>query len=262
MNMLKRILVPHDFGEQAAAAMNYAAGLAKVFGSTCDVLHVTGHATPGVHPGFEYRSGVPHEEIVRYASDCSVDLIAMGTHGRRGLAHAVMGSVAEKVVRTAPCPVVTVRCSQPNLHGANILVPIDWESMSECALAYARSLARALGGRLHLLHAVENHFMRAMVADPVEFTANVRRLLADRLTDEDKHALQATVTVDESDSPAYAIVDFAARAQIDLIVMGTHGRRAAERFFVGSVAERVLRTAPCPVLTLRYPAVTHSALTT
>ena len=144
MIALKRILVPHDFSETSAAAVRYAVALARNFGTQLYFLHVGRQAvnefdvefpiglrrarlktasTSGCcmssHPKralnsileFVVRSGVPAAEIVRYAEDASIDLIVMGTHGRGFVGHVMMGSVAERVVRTAPCPVLTVRNS-------------------------------------------------------------------------------------------------------------------------------------------------------
>jgi nucleotide-binding universal stress UspA family protein len=141
MITLKNILVPHDFSETSAAAMQYAVELARTFGAKLHLVHVSEKArfematefplgldmsledairerllkimATGEHrelnPSFQVLSGAPAAEIVRYAKDHAMDLIVMGTHGRGVVAHAVMGSVAEKVVRHAPCPVLTVR---------------------------------------------------------------------------------------------------------------------------------------------------------
>jgi nucleotide-binding universal stress UspA family protein len=144
MIALRKILVPHDFSETSEAAVRYAIALAHNFGAQLCLLHVSDKAkfematefplgldgtledavrerllrilTPREQiefkPTFELRSGSPAAEIVRYAKASDVDLIVMGTHGRGFVAHAVLGSVAEKVVRTAPCPVLTVRNTQ------------------------------------------------------------------------------------------------------------------------------------------------------
>lgn len=144
MIALRKILVPHDFSDTSEAAVRYALALAHNFNAQLHLLHVSDKArfematefplgldgtledavrerlvkilTPreqiDFKPIFEFRSGSPAAEITRYAKDANVDLIVMGTHGRGFVAHAVLGSVAEKVVRTAPCPVLTVRNPQ------------------------------------------------------------------------------------------------------------------------------------------------------
>lgn len=144
MIALKKILVPHDFSDTSEAAVRYAIALAHNFGAQVCLLHVSDRAkfematefplgldgtledavrermlkilSPreqfAFQPSFEFRSGSPAAEIVKYAREADFDLIVMGTHGRGFVAHVVMGSVAEKVVRTAPCPVLTVRHPQ------------------------------------------------------------------------------------------------------------------------------------------------------
>jgi nucleotide-binding universal stress UspA family protein len=149
MLALKRILIPTDFSEHSGIALNYACEFARRFDAELHVLHVVqdvysllpepGLAFPppgdymadlrasaekslgdvlkaadaaGVRVVREVREGVPFLEIVRYAKEREIDLIVIGTHGRSGLAHVLMGSVAERVVRKAPCPVLAVRLQQ------------------------------------------------------------------------------------------------------------------------------------------------------
>lgn len=133
-----------------------------------------------------------------------------------------------------------------------ILVAHDLEVTSDDALEFARGLARTYGAELVLLHVMENTFMHAVAADPHEIIARTRQRLISRLTHDDLHLLRAKVEVEESSHPADTILDFAKNGGIDLVVMGTHGRRAMERLLMGSVAQRVVRSAPCPVLTVRH----------
>jgi nucleotide-binding universal stress UspA family protein len=141
-----------------------------------------------------------------------------------------------------------------------VLVATDFGPESDSALRYAQALARGFGGELHVLHVVENVLTRAGdgygyagLSPEVQWDiedAGRKRTQA-LVSDEDRremHAQAATVT---SNSPAIEIVDYARKNGIDLIVMGTHGRGAIAHFFMGSVAERVVRMAPCPVLTVR-----------
>ena len=135
----------------------------------------------------------------------------------------------------------------------NILVATDFGPASDAALTYGRALATQFGARLHLLHAAENDFLRATVTDPHVLKAAVARRLEERLTAEDRADRAAHAVLETSDQPSDAITAYAKSAQIDLIVMGTHGRTGVSHMLVGSVAERVVRTAPCPVLTVRHP---------
>ena len=147
MIALKKILVPTDFGEAADAALTYARALAKNFGASLDLLHVAEDASARMFAGEVYvavpptlqrdieeaarkqlhqrtidndpeplpvrrvviASNAPAMAIVNYAKDTAIDLIVMGTHGRGPMAHLLMGSVAERVVRLAGCPVLVVR---------------------------------------------------------------------------------------------------------------------------------------------------------
>jgi nucleotide-binding universal stress UspA family protein len=136
----------------------------------------------------------------------------------------------------------------------NILVATDFGPAADAALAYGRALATSFGATLHVLHVAENFFLRPTVSDPHTLKNAVARRLEERLTEDDRRRLRARATLETSDHPPEAIVDYARQADIDLIVMGTHGRSAMSQLLVGSVAERVVRTAPCPVLTVREPA--------
>jgi nucleotide-binding universal stress UspA family protein len=135
----------------------------------------------------------------------------------------------------------------------HILVATDFSDPSEVALDYGRALARTFGASLHLLHVMENLFLRPVPGDPYVLKAASQKHLNERLTDEDRTSLRAVAALETSDSPADAIVKYAKAHDIELIVMGTHGRGTVARLFVGSVAERVVRMAPCPVLTVRHP---------
>jgi nucleotide-binding universal stress UspA family protein len=143
-----------------------------------------------------------------------------------------------------------------------ILVATDFSEPSEAALAYGRELAQSFGSRLLVAHVVENVLTAAVGADGFVFSdpglqqdtdATARKRVESLLSDEDRAVLGASAVVIVSNTPAYAIGDYARAANVDLIVMGTHGRGAVAHLLMGSVAERVVRLAPCPVLTVRHP---------
>jgi len=143
----------------------------------------------------------------------------------------------------------------------NILVATDFGDASEAAPNYGRDLARTYGSTLHVLHAVDDVMVRfagegTMTFLPhlqTEFENDARARIETLVTDEDRTQLHAKPVIITSVSPAETIVNYAKEHQIDLVVMGTHGRTAMAHLLMGSVAERVVRTAPCPVLTVRHP---------
>ena len=143
-----------------------------------------------------------------------------------------------------------------------ILVATDFGEAADAALAYGKELARAFSAHLDVLHVAENVLARGFGAEgyiasypdlqqDVEEAA--RRQLDSLLSDEDRTTLNARGVILTSNSPAYTIAAYAKEQGIDLIVTGTHGRGAMAHLLLGSVAERVVRTAPCPVLTVRHP---------
>ena len=143
-----------------------------------------------------------------------------------------------------------------------ILVATDFSEPSDAALAYGRELARTFGASLTVLHIADNILTRAYGAEGVvlvdrdlqrEIETSAQRQVDALLFDEDRKMLGAVGLVITSNSPSAAIVTYARDASIDLIVMGTHGRGAIAQLLMGSVAERVVRIAPCPVLTVRHP---------
>jgi nucleotide-binding universal stress UspA family protein len=143
-----------------------------------------------------------------------------------------------------------------------ILVATDFSEPSDAALAYGRELARTFDASLTVLHIVDNILTRAygtdgvVLADPElqrEIETSAQRQVDGVLFDEDRKMLGAVGLVITSNSPSAAIVTYARDAAVDLIVIGTHGRGAIAQLLMGSVAERVVRIAPCPVLTVRHP---------
>lgn len=143
----------------------------------------------------------------------------------------------------------------------NVLVATDFSETSEGALGYGRELARTFGAKLHVLHVADNIMMRyafdgSVVLPPdvqADFENAARTRLEQLLGDDDRRELGAIAVLRTSNTPADSIVDYAKAADVDVIVMGTHGRRALAHLLLGSVAERVVRMSPCPVLTVRHP---------
>ena len=140
----------------------------------------------------------------------------------------------------------------------NVLVATDFSEPSAVALDYGRDLARSYSATLHVIHVIENRlalhgpeigFAYAEIERNIE--AGVRRDLEAALTADDYQMLNARTVILRASNVSHSITEYAKDNAIDLIVVGTHGRGAIQRFLIGSVAERVVRTAPCPVLTVR-----------
>lgn len=302
----KRILVPTDFSDCSESAFTLASALARRYGAELHLLHVvvlfaddpndpearfpeseaayrrleaaskaaldslmarSDAAELTVHRVQRYAVA-PAPEIIGYASENDVDLIVLGTHGRRGVRRFLLGSVAEETVRAAHCPVLTVRADRSEARFGRILVPFDFSADAERALETARALATATGAdggaAIDLLHVIAPPMdpdIYVPLHDPsrsfsyVELSAEVEKTLAERF---------ATGTGDEPESgavsvhvrdghPAAVIAEFAAERGSDLIVLGSHGLSGLRRFLLGSVSQNVVRAAACPVLVMRSP---------
>ena len=295
---ITRILAPSDFSLPAEGACLLAARLANCLEAALLVLHAiptTGVAlqigggtgttlawarddlrkrlrawfetvVPGEVRGslaaeFHVEVGDPAPVISRAANVSGADLIVMATHGRSGLSHLLMGSVAESVPRTAPVPVLTLKTGQgsdPLKEVKRILWATDLSPASDRAWGYALKLADMLSAEVSMLHVVSE----AEVAVPHDMQGRppagwLGRYLEplDRELERRQHQAEALglsarrkVTIGTA---AEAIAAEAQAAQTDLIVMGTHGRTGLSHILLGSVAEAVIRTAPCPVLAVQ-----------
>jgi universal stress protein A len=145
-------------------------------------------------------------------------------------------------------------------HFNRILVPTDFGAASDAALECAKEIARRFNGRLYLLHVVEDPTATGVWTPEIYVGASAElretllrdaKLRLDKaLTEAEREEFKATIEI-RVGAAAQAIGEFARETGIELIVMGTHGRRGLAHMFLGSVAERMVRTAPCPVLTVR-----------
>ena len=212
-------------------------------------------------------TGIPSEEVITAARAEDSDLLVVGTRGKTGLAHVLLGSTAERVIRGAPCPVLTVRMEPADNEDEGvlsrlvtlerILVPVDFSDCSLDALEYAVVVAQQSKASLMLLHVLEP------VSYGLDFTLShirtreqVRESWTKRLEDLASSHQHSNVPVESrlrGGLPADSILDSAQTLPCDLIIMGTHGRRGISHTISGSVAEAVLRKALCPVLTVRSP---------
>lgn len=198
-------------------------------------------------------AGPPWQQIVDLVKhEPAFGLIVIGTHGRTGLARVVLGSVTELVVRHAPCPVLTVRPETKPLPFSHVLCPVDLSKPAHDAMGLAAELARPGGAGITLLHVLEL---------PVSFGGELKpdfhreldarsAALLDRWTAELKTKVDVPVTqltrLGRPGAQILAVLD--EDPTFDLVVMGSHGHTGASRLLLGSVAEKVVRHARCPVL--------------
>lgn len=285
---LDRILFPTDGSHAAEHARGHAFYLADRFEAALHVIHVeepdaefadvidvseadvladlhapmpeTGPsvAEPRVVERTVAHTSVP-DGILSYAAEHDTALTVLGTHGRRGIRRLVLGSVAEEVVRRAPHPVLTVgRGVTPpeEMDGGHLLVPIDFSDQQPRLLAHARELALAYGMTLTLLHVVEVESLPdvyGVYADPPApgvLADRTETVLDERAETLREHGVDVQVEV-RSGHAATEVLDTADEMDADLLAIATHGRSGVERMLLGSVAEIVIRRAPCPVFVVK-----------
>jgi nucleotide-binding universal stress UspA family protein len=297
---LKKILCPVDFSPAPSAALMPAASLAKKYGAEVILLHVIGFPGPGMTatvPEFDLQgfldevreraeqrledfsdnqlgddvptrcvveNGIPAAEIVGVAEKEAADSIVLPTHSRRGLERLMMGSVAEKVVRLASCPVLTVHPGTgeaADFHPTRVMFATDFSDYADLALPHALSMASEYGAELLMVHVatvfeadpanpewafpeVPPEYAQAVVQDAEkELDRRVERAASGKV--------KVRTRMTRGFDPGSDLLTVAEQENIDLIVMATHGRTGILHALAGSTAERVVRHATCPVLTVR-----------
>jgi nucleotide-binding universal stress UspA family protein len=206
------------------------------------------------------RDIAPAAAVLRYAAENEIDLIVSGTHGRRGFRRMILGSVAEEIVRLSNCPVLTIggeAAHHLGEHMRSILVPVDFSGESARTLVVAKQLCKANDARLDVLHVVEETMHPAFYNTGVFSVYDLRPDLDTRALKEMERmfnesagpSVEATFALRQGHATR-EIVDYARDQRADLILMSTHGLTGLSHVLIGSVAESVVRTAPCPVLIL------------
>lgn len=203
--------------------------------------------------------------IVEAAAAHHIDLIVMSTHGRTGFTRWMLGSVTEKVLREAQCPVLVIRNDQPF---QRLVITLDGSELAEQAVAPGLEIAHNLGCQATLFRVVppldvdphlissldklENGFGDRLREDSYNRAQDYLRQVALKFADTYPHP----TTEVWGGEPSRTIVDFAEARHINLVVMATHGRTGFQRWVHGSIMEKVLRTAPCAMLVVRPRIVT------
>jgi nucleotide-binding universal stress UspA family protein len=200
------------------------------------------------------------DRIVERASSEAADLMVIGTHGLRGFERFMLGSVAERVLRKATCPVMTIppaSATDAKVPYTRLLCPVDFGESSVVALRYAFSLAQEADAALTILHVIDSpqdpelsveQLDAAEVREFVEEQA--RRRLDELVTDDARTWSKPTARIGYG-KPYRQILETAENDKVDLIVIGIHGRNPIDVMLFGSTTNQVVRRASCPVLTLR-----------
>jgi|SRR5579864_277361 len=283
---IKSILVPLDFSRPSMVALDYAAELARSFAATIHLLHVSApdeaaptgaahlmrqaaeslmsareklaqtqekHPSPFWPANSHVRSGEPYQEICNQAREVGADLIVLATRGHSGLKRILLGSTAERVVRLAPCPVLIVRkWKRGELWLRRILVPTDFSQCAMAGLMYGALWARSFAAKLHLLYVL-------YPAAPVLIDRLPTNLPSEQvgIPTDTQLEMEALAKLDllegvkcESEIKIGYPVDAICgeTADVDLVVISTHGRSGLKHALMGSVAEQIVRYAECPVL--------------
>jgi nucleotide-binding universal stress UspA family protein len=289
---MKLVLCPIDFSEFSARAYDHALSLAEHYQAKLVAQHVVElwrypsadfAASAGLYEEFchaltesrkkqleEFVKNHTHDEIqtelvvsqgmapdsiLSFAQAQKTDVIVMGTHGRRGYDRLMLGSVTDRVMRRAPCPVLAI--SKPPHesvaagkerdyvhHLSRILFCADFSENSERALNYAISATAEYDAELTLLHVLEGSPSPAKTEKAI--AAATKRL--DRLIPPAGRKTRKFKTAVRIGKPYSQIIQLAREAQIDLVTMGVHGRGALDLAVFGSTTYRVMQLGPCPVL--------------
>jgi nucleotide-binding universal stress UspA family protein len=291
-----RILLATDGSQGSTMAEAYAYALAHSWGASLTVMSVL-EFPPGMNPDYAVNrlyldelmqeastrlvdlkvragglglpvqsriaTGIPSEEVLAVARAEDADLVVVGTRGKTGLEHVLLGSTAERIIRRAPCPVLTVPAAKPRAGEGlkatvtRMLVPVDFSDCSLDALEYGALIAQRSKTSLRLFHVLEPvsyglDFTLPHMAQRESSKTAITKRLSDFVSTLTSLGLASDFLI-SGGLPADSILDAARAQSVDVIVMGTHGRRGLSHALFGSVAESVLRRSSCPVLTVRSP---------
>lgn len=291
---ITRLLLATDFSDEARRAEEYASALAASWQVPLSVMTVL-EFPPGMNPDYavnkqyltdrmhdastrlaEFKertrrrgivatthiaSGIPSERVIAAAQSEEADLLVVGTRGKSGLAHVLLGSTAERVIRSAPCPVLAVprlkddRSTEESICLKHILVPTDLSDCSLDALEYAAVVARQSKASVELLHVLEPvyyglDFTFEHAGEREKKRKHIAQALEDLSADFSKAGIIIKTCI-RGGMPSDTILEYVQTSASDLIIMGTHGRRGLSHLVTGSVTEAVLRRGPCPVLAVR-----------
>ena len=269
---IKRILCPTDLSPHSVKAVRYAVALARAHLAELIFFHCTPDIDgeeklrasvldqlPSIDAGWRLVAVTASdvgEAIMMQAQIDNVDLIVMRSR-RRPHRAALLGSTAESVCRSAPCPVLVMHNDEQDIAGnvSRVLVAYDFSDYSELALKYGLSIAQEHQAELHLLHVLPSRSVNEPeiawfpVGGESAYHTAARRL--QRVVPPEVHLWCDVKTAVSEGHPYREILNYAEKNEIDLISVGAHGAGFGMRALFGSNVDRVLRQSPCPVLVAR-----------
>jgi nucleotide-binding universal stress UspA family protein len=289
MVRIQRILCPVDFYPASERAVNYAVKLAKNYESQLILLHVVAPILPDTYEvpidlknvvkalteestqrlqrlskrakaaklpvECFVRTGDIHQEIKKVVSSAKVDFVVMGTHGRRGIERWVLGSVAEQLLRSIKAPLMTIgKTKKPETAPPvirRILVTTDFSEGTSEAIDYAFSIAQECQAQISLLHVIGDIGANTSGAYREILITELGDQLAKLIPDEARVWCDVKTLV-ETGLPFQVILRTLEKENIDLLVMNVHRKRHLNHSLLDSTAERVVRSAPCPVLMIPH----------
>ncbi len=296
---IRNILVPTDFSEQSDHALLYAASLGERYGAKIHLVHVvTLHDVdrddskeiwPDMTPYLDaadraardkldagadggevatvertiLRSVNAHEAIIQHASDNNIDLIIIGMRGRSSLSYMLLGSVTERVIRYAPCPVMVVEKGDRDFVDPEtaavrldrVVMAHDLTDNAHRALAYVTGHLKRYAPEMHIVHALNVEipaaYVQAGVTEALPLNPGVRDKLTDALSRSAGDIINpdwTTVCEVVQGKPHKAITEYAEEIEADMLVVGSETRHDLGERIVGGTSVRIVRHAPCPTL--------------
>jgi nucleotide-binding universal stress UspA family protein len=288
--MIDKLLFPTDGSDGATAVFGHVLDLADAHDATVHVVNVadttrdsvtqiqgqvvdaleqagtetiraavTRASERGVPTVTEVLQGEPYRTIVDYAATYGIDLTVMPTRGRRGLDRFLLGSTTERVVRRSAVPVLTVRPDDDvtvRYPYRTVLIPTDGSDPAAAALEVGLDVATTASAAVSLLAVVDATSLGADVrtdAGTAALEASADEVVAAAAERARTAGVDPTTAVELGGSVPSVVRSYVTNNDVDLVVVGTHGRTGFDRYVLGSVAESLVRTAPVPVLTVRDP---------
>jgi nucleotide-binding universal stress UspA family protein len=283
--MYEKVLISLDGSEESEIVLPYGEELARRLHSNLEIVgvyskheHTSEHLfknylndvvnqlnSKGLKSRAVFLYGNAAEEILNYTNSSDTSLIAMATHGRSGISRWILGSVAEKVLRGTPKPLLLVSEKRHEAKSAEkpifqrILVPLDGSRPGEAVLPWAKELVRRTKAKLFLLHVILSPNNLTGVAN---YAISFEEQLIETLRKQGREYISGVAAGLEREKldlnydlitgmPAETIIDYAKKNDMDLIAMSTHGRTGVGRFVLGSIADKVVHISEVPVLLIR-----------